>query len=88
MLQGRWLVLGTALGTVISMPTAGLIAGGLGWEFVFYIHGGLACIWCILWALLVADSPGQHRLISVEEKSLIEQSTQEGGAKVSKTNWS
>ncbi len=65
------LLLGTALGTVISIPTAGLIAGSLGWESVFYIHGGLALIWCVLWVILVSDCPDEHKWISEEEKEFI-----------------
>ena len=65
------LVSGTSLGTVISIPTAGIIAGTLGWEAVFYIHGGLACIWLILWAVLISDSPEDNTFISIEEKKYI-----------------
>ena len=62
---------GTALGTVISIPTSGLIAGSLGWQAVFYIHGGLALLWCLLWILLVSDTPEAHKFISKEEKEYI-----------------
>ena len=54
-------LIGTALGTVISMPTAGLIASALGWPWVFYLHGGLASIWCVLWAIFVTDTPADHK---------------------------
>ena len=59
------------MGTVISIPTAGIIAGLIGWESVFYLHGGLALIWCVLWIFLVTDSPETHTLISQGEKDLI-----------------
>ena len=36
---------GTSLGTVLAIPTSGLIAGWLGWEAVFYIHGGVSSVW-------------------------------------------
>ncbi|XP_059474349.1 sialin [Neocloeon triangulifer] len=62
---------GTALGTVISMPMSGLIAGWIGWEAVFYIMGALASLWCLLWPVLVFDSPQTHPLISQEERTLI-----------------
>ncbi len=59
------------MGTVLSIPTAGLIAGSLGWEAVFYIHGGLAAIWLILWAILVSDNPESNRFMSDTEKQFI-----------------
>jgi hypothetical protein len=43
----------------------------LGWEAVFYIHGGLASIWLVLWAVLVTDTPNQNRFISDKEKHFI-----------------
>ncbi len=56
---------GTALGTVISIPTSGLIAGSpLGWEGVFYLHGGMAVLWLFAWVALVTDCPDEHRWIS------------------------
>jgi MFS transporter, ACS family, solute carrier family 17 (sodium-dependent inorganic phosphate cotransporter), other len=51
---------GTALGTVISMPMSGLIADWMGWPAVFYIMGGLSLVWCVLWPMLVFDSPRKH----------------------------
>jgi ACS family sodium-dependent inorganic phosphate cotransporter len=59
------------LGTVLSIPSSGLIAGWLGWEAVFYLHGGLAVIWCFLWAFLVSDEAKSHPFISEEEKDYI-----------------
>jgi MFS transporter, ACS family, solute carrier family 17 (sodium-dependent inorganic phosphate cotransporter), other len=55
---------GTALGTVISMPMSGLIAGWMGWPAVFYIMGGLSLVWCVLWPMLVFDSPRKHPFIT------------------------
>ena len=65
--------LGTALGTVISLPTSGLIAAhpGLGWEWIFYLHGGLSLVWCIAWMAFVTDSPTNNQFVSAEEKNLI-----------------
>jgi ACS family sodium-dependent inorganic phosphate cotransporter len=62
---------GTSLGTVLAIPTAGLIAGWLGWEAVFYIHGGLAAIWLFLWAIFVSDEARSHPFISESEKTFI-----------------
>ena len=62
---------GTSLGTVLSIPSSGLLAGWLGWEAVFYIHGGLAAVWCILWVIFVSDEAKSHPFISEEEKDFI-----------------
>ncbi|XP_047522042.1 sialin [Pieris napi] len=62
---------GTSLGTVISMLMAGVLTATLGWESVFYVMGGLSCLWCVLWVFLIKDSPGEQPLISLEERDLI-----------------
>ncbi|XP_050084225.1 sialin isoform X1 [Anopheles aquasalis] len=62
---------GTALGTVISMLMAGVLAGTLGWESVFYVMGGLSCLWMVLWLWLVQDTPTKQALMSQEERDLI-----------------
>ncbi|KOB65742.1 Uncharacterized protein OBRU01_22306, partial [Operophtera brumata] len=54
---------GTSLGTVISMLMAGVLTAIIGWESIFYVMGGLSCLWCVLWMLLVQDSPRQQALI-------------------------
>lgn len=71
---------GTALGTVISIPSAGLIAGSLGWEWVFYLHGGLCSIWCVLWVIFITDAPDSHKFMSSAELDFI-QATAAGGKK-------
>lgn len=63
---------GTALGTVISILLTGLLAANLGWESIFYVEGALCLIWCILWWLMIADSPEeQTRFINQKEKNYI-----------------
>ncbi|XP_059057794.1 sialin [Achroia grisella] len=62
---------GTSLGTVISILMAGVLTANVGWESVFYVMGGLSCVWCVLWIFLVQDSPQQQPLISAEEREMI-----------------
>lgn len=62
---------GTALGTVISMLSAGVLAANLGWEAVFYVMGGVCAIWCIFWVWLIADKPELQSHISQEERDFI-----------------
>lgn len=68
-----------ALGTVISLPFSGILAASLGWESVFYVQGGLAMIWCLLWLVFVYDSPQDHPRIHPAELALFESSMQGGG---------
>ena len=70
---------GMALGTVISLPFSGILADLLGWESVFYVQGGLAMIWCVLWLIFVYDSPQDHPRIHPAERELFETSMQGGG---------
>ncbi|KAL4710925.1 hypothetical protein ACJJTC_002555 [Scirpophaga incertulas] len=62
---------GTSLGSVISMLMAGVLTANVGWESVFYVMGGLSCLWCVLWVFLVQDTPQQQPLISLEERNMI-----------------
>lgn len=74
------------MGTVISLPLSGFLADFLGWEWVFYVQGGLSMIWCILWIFLVYDSPEDHPRISQHESELFNQGLKNGareGHKVS-----
>ena len=61
-----------ALGTLIALPLSGFLADNLGWEGVFYVQGGLALVWCLLWSFLVYDSPQNHPRIGVKELKLFE----------------
>ena len=42
-----------------------------GWESVFYLFGIVAIVWCILWSLLVYDTPESHPFISKAERNYI-----------------
>lgn len=78
---------GTALGTVVFMLVSGLIAGNIGWEYVFYIEGVISGLWLILWLVLVSDHPTNHRFISEQERQLITASlNQDGDVKSSRKN--
>jgi ACS family sodium-dependent inorganic phosphate cotransporter-like MFS transporter 5 len=76
----RVLLLGQPLGTVVALSGSGFLAStSAGWPMVFYVSGGLGLVSAFIWLWLVADSPAQHRLTSVEECQYIESSI--GGAK-------
>ncbi|XP_065574640.1 sialin-like isoform X2 [Artemia franciscana] len=62
---------GMSLGTVISLPFSGVLAGKLGWAWVFYIQGIMSLVWCVLWIFLVFDSPLTHKFINPVEKQFL-----------------
>lgn len=82
-LVGKWVVYeekstwvaiiyaGTSLGTVLSILSSGFIMSSLGWEAVFYIHGIIPLIWCILFAIFFSDCPEEQKIISDNERQLI-----------------
>jgi predicted MPP superfamily phosphohydrolase len=42
-----------------------------GWPLSFYIFGGLAVAWFVVWVFAVYDTPASHPHISLEEKNYI-----------------
>ncbi|XP_047714049.1 sodium-dependent phosphate transport protein 4 isoform X1 [Prionailurus viverrinus] len=62
---------GMMLGTFTIILLGGIISQTLGWPFVFYIFGGIGCVYCLLWFVLVYDDPASHPWISVTEKEYI-----------------
>jgi MFS transporter, ACS family, hexuronate transporter len=62
---------GSSVGAVIAPPLIALIAGTLGWRWVFYITGAAGIVWAWLW-LKVYETPARSRLISEGERNLIE----------------
>ncbi|XP_006114848.2 sodium-dependent phosphate transport protein 3-like isoform X2 [Pelodiscus sinensis] len=62
---------GCTFGTFTTFPVAGIICQYLGWPYVFYIFGGIGCVWCVFWFLLVYEDPASHPCISASEKEHI-----------------
>lgn len=73
---------GTHAGTASSIFMSGLVSKQWGWEWVFYIMGGLSCIWIPFWIILIQDDPNKQRFISPEERNMINSSL--GTSEVSK----
>lgn len=48
---------GIPLGTVFALLATPVIVASWGWEWVFYIFGGIGFIWCAVWYFLIASSP-------------------------------
>ncbi|XP_014207399.1 sialin-like [Copidosoma floridanum] len=82
-LVGKWVVYeeksmwvaiiyaGTSIGTVISILTSGWIMSYMGWQMIFYIHGTLPFIWCVVFAMFFADNPETQKYITEEERQLL-----------------
>lgn len=67
-------LLGGTLGTVATWPLVGAMIDSIGWIWAFFIPGGVALIWCLMWWYIVSDTPEENRWISEEEKMYIAKS--------------
>ncbi|XP_043644208.1 putative inorganic phosphate cotransporter isoform X1 [Drosophila teissieri] len=66
---------GNQFGTIIMLATSGVIAASpIGWPSIFYISGGIGCVWSVVYFFFGAGSPQECKSISAEEKKLIEMS--------------
>ncbi|XP_022226100.2 putative inorganic phosphate cotransporter isoform X2 [Drosophila obscura] len=64
---------GNQFGTIIMLATSGLLAASsAGWPSIFYISGGVGCVWAITYFLWGASSPSECKSVSSEERKLIE----------------
>ena len=83
-LYGRWIPLsersravgfsnsGIPLGTVFALVLTPYIVAALGWEWAFYLFGGLGVLWFALWQPNVTSDPAHHPRISPEELARIQ----------------
>ncbi len=55
---------GAQVGTFISLPVSGYLAGTLGWRSTFYLFGALGIAWAIFYYFLCFNSPESHPRIS------------------------
>lgn len=66
---------GNQFGTILMLATSGVIAASpIGWPSIFYISGGIGCVWSVVYFFFGAGSPEESKSISAEEKKLIEMS--------------
>ncbi|KAL1123237.1 hypothetical protein AAG570_002324 [Ranatra chinensis] len=64
---------GFSIGIGITYPLCGFIIAHFGWRPVFYVTGGLGCLWCLAWFLLAFDEPIKHPRISKQELRFIQE---------------
>jgi len=69
---------GAYMGTTCAFPLAGALIeteGAFGgWRSVFYYSGAFGCLWGLVWTAMAASTPGEHSLVSKEERKYIESS--------------
>ena len=63
--------MGGTLGTAITWPLLGVLIENLGWIWAFYIPGALSILWCLLWYILISNTPETNRWIGEDEKMYI-----------------
>lgn len=63
---------GSQFGSLAMLSIAGLLASSAsGWPVIFYASGTVALMWVIVWSIVGANSPTEHRTISEAEKQFI-----------------
>ncbi len=71
---------GIPIGTVFALLVTPLIVLHLGWQWAFYLFGGVGVIWFLAWQRFVTTTPQEHPRISAQELALIEASAPASGA--------
>ncbi|XP_063848009.1 sialin-like [Scylla paramamosain] len=66
--------IGSEIGIVLSLSIGGWLCSQTflgGWPAVFYMFGGAGVVWCVLWGLLIYETPDTHPNIASEEKKYL-----------------
>ncbi|KAM8714157.1 hypothetical protein ACLKA7_014321 [Drosophila subpalustris] len=69
---GTYAYVGAQFGTITMLASSGLLASMAGWSSIFYISGGVGCLWVAVYFRRGSSSPRVSRCISDEERQLIE----------------
>lgn len=80
---------GVYLGNAIISSLTGFVSSREylgGWPTVFYLTGGIGCVWFLFWSVLTYSSPELHPRITDEELSYIKDS-QETSQRPPKVPW-
>ncbi|CAH2096617.1 unnamed protein product [Euphydryas editha] len=79
---------GMEIGIIVAMPLSGVLAETkMGWKLIYYVISGILTVTTCIWVFLGANSPGDHRLITKEEKVYIESGLNVVSGKALKTPW-
>lgn len=61
------------------MLVSGWLSVSFGWQSVFYVFGVVACIWTVIWFIVVKESPDLDLLMDHNEKAFIKKSLEKSG---------
>ena len=75
---------GSRLGAAFALPVVAWLINDYGWQFTFFLLGGIGVLWALAWYLFFRDTPEEHQGISEEEKELILSTRQEREASTTK----
>ena len=78
---------GIPLGTVFALVVTPVIVAHLGWEWAFYLFGGVGLIWYVFWRIAVTARPEQHPALSEEELTTISAGASAAGEVADSPNW-
>lgn len=62
---------GVYFGLTVSYPIAGFVAKAWGWPAIFYVTGGAAFVWWLIWLIFVYNEPSQDKSLSETERSYL-----------------
>jgi ACS family sodium-dependent inorganic phosphate cotransporter len=62
---------GIPLGTVFALIVTPMIVDRYGWEWAFYLFGGVGVVWFALWQRSMTSAPAEHASVSAEELAII-----------------
>ena len=71
---------GIPLGTVFALIVTPMIVDAFGWQWAFYLFGGLGIVWFAVWQTQTSATPDQHPRISVAERQHIAAHSTPAGA--------
>jgi MFS transporter, ACS family, solute carrier family 17 (sodium-dependent inorganic phosphate cotransporter), other len=58
---------------VVGTALSGVLIDAWGWESVFYVFGGTAIVWFIVFTLICYSTPDSHPFITEKEKKFLEE---------------
>ena len=70
---------GIPIGTVFALVVTPVIVLHLGWEWAFYLFGGVGVLWYVAWNRLVTTEPADHPRISAAERAYLAERAQTSG---------
>lgn len=62
---------GIPLGTVFALIVTPIIVQRLGWQWAFYLFGGVGVVWFMFWRQMVTSTPSTHPRVSADELEII-----------------